>query len=366
MRLEFSSVIYENPLPQLRSVMSTFPGIAQLPSGRIIAVYTLGEAFESIDGTAYISFSDDGGKTFSAPRRILDKSEEKIRMTDYAKPTVTPDGKIIIFGYRYFRENPDLPLGNAENGGTLPDEIFMLESHDEGGNFTKPAVIPSTFGNSVEASAPLYVLSDGSLATPITCFPDWSGNLDSRLCGRLLISRDGGKSFDDSTVCTAFPGDTVTCYEQRMCETESGALVVVSWNEDTKTGERMNNHITISRDGGRSFSAPIDTGVRGQATGILSLGGERVMTLHAVRRDTDAPGIYAVIADVSCGWRVISSERVWAPKTPMVKSANMAEIFSFLKFGQPSAIKLEDGGILMTHWTSEDGVYKTVVNKFCL
>ena len=42
----------------------------------------------------------------------------------------------------------------------------------------------------------------------------------------------------------------------------------------------------------------------------------------------------------------------------------MAEIFGFLKFGQPSAIKLDNGNILMTHWKCEDGIYKTVVNCY--
>ena len=44
--------------------------------------------------------------------------------------------------------------------------------------------------------------------------------------------------------------------------------------------------------------------------------------------------------------------------------SKMAEIFSFLKFGQPSAIKLSDGTFLMCHWVCEDGVYKTIATKF--
>jgi hypothetical protein len=41
----------------------------------------------------------------------------------------------------------------------------------------------------------------------------------------------------------------------------------------------------------------------------------------------------------------------------------MAEIFSFLKFGQPGAIKLKNGDIMMSHWYAQDGQYKTVATR---
>ena len=150
-----------------------------------------------------------------------------------------------------------------------------------------------------------------------------------------------------------------------MCQTDDETIVVISWNENTRTGERMNNHVAISLDNGKTFSAPIDTGIRGQASSILAIGGTKVMSIHAIRRDTDEPGVYAAIADVAGGqWKLISIEKIWAPNTPVIKNTKMAEIFSFLKFGQPSAIKLPDGGFLMCHWTQEDGVYKTIATKF--
>ena len=56
-----SSVIYENPLPQLRSRQSAFPFLCELPGGMLLASHAIGEAFESVDGTTYLSRSEDGG-----------------------------------------------------------------------------------------------------------------------------------------------------------------------------------------------------------------------------------------------------------------------------------------------------------------
>jgi len=44
----------------------------------------------------------------------------------------------------------------------------------------------------------------------------------------------------------------------------------------------------------------------------------------------------------------------------------MAEIFSFLKFGQPGAILLKDGDAMMTHWYAQEGQYKTVATRISL
>ena len=360
MKVLHTSYIYENPMPQLRAVNSAFPGVCVLPDGRLMALHQMGQAFESVDGTPYVSYSSDMGKTWTKPRQVFDKSGETVPLTDCGKPTLLPDGRVMLFGYQFFRENPDLPLGNPETGGLLPSNVYYAISDDMGETWSEKTVIKTSWHGSTEASAPMYVLKDGTLATPITGFPRWDGSSAGRNCGRLLYSRDGGKTWADDVVCAEFPGDTVSCYEQRMAETEDGTLVVTLWCESFATGERLNNFVTVSTDGGRSFSAPQDTGVRGQATGIVSLGGNKVMTLHAVRRDTDRPGIYACVAEIVDGvFTPISTELVWEPSTPFVKSKFTAEIFAFLKFGQPGGILLPDGKVLMTYWVAEEGVYKT-------
>ena len=184
--------------------------------------------------------------------------------------------------------------------------------------------------------------------------------MSGKRCGRLLRSYDQGATWNDDVICMAFPGDTVYCYEQRMCVLGNGDLVVIGWNEDAVSGQRLNNHVTISADCGQSFSAPMDTGVRGQASSIISLGGQRTLSLHAVRRDTEDVGIYACIADLAGGkWKKESCERIWSPRAPMSRVKGMAEVFSMLKFGQPGALRLSEKRVLVFFWMCEEGVYKT-------
>jgi len=367
MKVKSSSIIYENPLPQLRSIQSTFPFLFELPTGRIGAVSVLGEAFESVNGRSHICFSDDGAKTFSRPIPMFDHEDREGRLTDYAKATSLPDGRILAIGYAYLRDDPTLPIGNPENGGVLDDFVFWSISEDGGKSFSKMKKIDCAWGPHVEASAPVTLLRDGSWITPITGFPDWEGNMHGKLCGRALRSYDEGRSWHDDVISMDFGDTPITCYEQRMCQTDSGAIISIGWNENLETGERLTNHYTYSLDNGKTFSEPISTGILGQASSVLALGGERLLALHAVRRDTDRPGIYGYVIDFSeRSWNIIDSAIIWEPKTPLKKDERMAEIFSFLKFGQPGAILLSDGDVLMSHWYAESGEYKTVATRISL
>ena len=60
MKSKWTKDIYTNPLPQLKSRQAIFPSLCELDDGRIAASFIIGEAFESVDSRAYISFSDDG------------------------------------------------------------------------------------------------------------------------------------------------------------------------------------------------------------------------------------------------------------------------------------------------------------------
>jgi len=366
MKVVFQNSIYENPLPQLRSRQAFFPWLCEKADGEIVASFAIGEAFESVDSASYVCTSRDGGRTWSAPARMFDLQGEEDKLTDYCKVSTLPDGRLVALGYTFLRDDPELSIGNPENGGLLDDFIFFSISEDGGKTWGQMQRIDCAWGPHAEASAPLTVLQDGTWMTPITGFPDWNGKLHSKMCGRALTSRDGGKTWCDDAVCMDFDGK-VTCFEQRICQLDSGAILCIGWNENAETGERMENHYTVSYDGGKTWSAPLPTGVRGQASSLCALGGEKFLALHAVRRDTDRPGIYAYVVDFSeKTWKIVDECVVFEPIVPVLKDSKMADIFSFLKFGQPGAILLSDGNVLMSHWYAQDGRYQTVATRIRL
>ena len=367
MRIVESSIIYENPLPQLCSRQSIFPFMCECKDGTLAAIHVLGEAFESVDGSSYVSHSTDGGRTWGTPIKMFEQNKFPHPITDYCKAVTLEDGRLVAIGYAYQRENLLLPIGNPVTGGLLDDFVFYSISKDNGKTWGEIIPIQCSWGPHVEASAPLTILKDGTWLTPITGFPKWDGTMTGPMCGRALRSEDEGKTWSDGAVCMEFGERSVTCYEQRMCQLESGAIICIGWNEDTNTGERLENHYTVSYDNGKTWTQAMSTGILGQASSVCAIGGERLLALHAVRRDTDKPGIYGYIVDFSeKTWNIVEEVLLWEPATPMIKDTKMAEIFSFLKFGQPGAILLKDGDIMMTHWYAQEGQYKTVATRIAL
>ena len=363
----YESVIWTNPKPVLRSRHSFFPFACELDDKTLLASHVIGEAFESVDGTTWLSKSGDRGKTWELLPRKHKKSASEIPTTDYLKITNCGGGNLLLFGYEHFRKDPELTIGNQETSGVLDSRMILLRSPDNGATWSDAEEISCGWGHHVEASSPLLVLKNGGWVTPIAEVVKWDGSHSGALCGRLLKSKDRGKTWDDRTV-TMRLGDNVAVFEQRVCQLgPSGAVVVIAWNEDLKTGERLNNHYAVSYDSGETFEGPFDTGVRGQASSVCAIGGDRLLALHAVRRDTPKPGIYAYIVNLQNGkWEIENESLIWEPNFPVTKDTNMAEVFSFLKFGQPGAVKLSDGSILTTHWVVEQGQGRTVAMKLAI
>ena len=358
------SIIWTNPIPVLNSRHSYFPFACELENGDILATHQMGEAFESVNGTTRLCISHDKGQTFELLPVFYDKSGQEIPTTDSLKATNVGGGRVAMIGYEYERPDPTQPIGNPETGGVQNSYVIFLISNDNGKTWSKPQRVPSTFQGPIEASAALTVLQNGDWVTPITSFVTWEGVRLEPSCGRLLRTNDEGKTWSDDVICMDM-GENVSAYEQRLCQLEdSGALVNIAWCEDLVTGESFNNQYTISYDNGQSFEGPFDTGIFGQASSVCSIGEDRLLALHAMRKGTDRPGIYAYVVNLENGkWDIEAEKVIWEPDTPIVKDNSMAAVFAYLKFGQPGAIKLSDESILTTHWTVENGQGKTIAMK---
>ena len=124
MKIIHSNIIYENPLPQLRSRQSFFPFLCEFADGTIGATIVLGEAFESVDSASYFLTSEDKGRTWSKPIKMHNTTKYNFPLTDYCKVTTLSDGRLVCFGYAYIRKDQELPIGNPKNGGCLDSLVF--------------------------------------------------------------------------------------------------------------------------------------------------------------------------------------------------------------------------------------------------
>lgn len=152
------------------------------------------------------------------------------------------------------------------------------------------------------------------------------------------------------------PAGDLTPYEARLAEMPDGRLVALAWACDTSCNEHHANRMTVSRDGGYTWSAPIDTGVMAQASNLLPWRGDPLLTIHAHRGDD--PAIRIRVVDFAGDRpRVIEEKSIWGAGAGAQTHAGqtIAAMFTSLKFGQPSLVRLSDDEYLAAHWSVEDG-----------
>ena len=135
MKLINSTTVYENSIPHLRSRHGYFPGGTVLPDGDLLVIFSLSEAFESTDAFPYAMRSQDSGATWTMQGPMYEKPQDA-RYSEYLKPLLLRDGRLVATGYRFYRDNPEQPICNPVNGGFSPSDLALSISQDNGKTWT--------------------------------------------------------------------------------------------------------------------------------------------------------------------------------------------------------------------------------------
>lgn len=354
-------VVYDNPSPHIRSRHGYFPGLVRLPSGDLLALFAMGEAMDAANLTTMVSRSRDQGRTWELEGPLHEKDAAHRFDADNMKPTALSDGTIIATGYRFHRSDPDAPIVNPETDGLREGDNLVSFSHDEGHTWSRPRVIPRTRPELVEASGPSIQLRDGTILAAGSLFPMWDGTHPSGHIGVLLRSRDMGETWNDQTVFFRDPEERFMPSEPRLCEMQDGRIVSLCWTTDHLARENLANHVTVSHDGGVSWSEAIDTGIPAQASNLMHLGGDRLLTIHCHREGE--VGLFVRIVDFANDeWRTVEECDIW-DNAVSSEVASYAEMALKLKFGQASLLRLDNGDILGTHWAVEDGQGRILTHR---
>ena len=252
--------IYDNPRPQVHSRHGIFPDLLELPGGELLALFVLGEAFESPNSTTVVSRSQDGGRSWTLQGPLYDKSVDPVVSSDGMKATRLRDGRLIAVGYRFYRHDPEQGISLEETGGILPGDDVVSFSEDEGRTWTVPRVIPRSHPELLEISGPCIQTADGDLLAVAGIFKMPDGSNPSGQYGVLFRSRDNGETWDDRGRFFELPGREVTAWESRICEMQPGRVVAITWAYDFPAAKHLPNYVAISRDNGHTWSDPINTG----------------------------------------------------------------------------------------------------------
>ena len=337
--------IYANPALLLLSRQAVFPGVVQLPGGELLAMFSIGQAFDAADMRAVVSRSTDGGQTWSPPQALHEGAE---LASESFKPVVLPDGRVLATGYVFLRPDMETPIVDGGTMETLPLRNRLSVSEDRGQSWSMPADF-SVEGAPLELSGPAIVLPSGRIlaaAAPFHLRP--SGHE-----GWIIASDDSGGSWRKLSVFYRSDGGQIAPWECRLCHMGDGRVAVIFWAYDLARQVNLDNHIGISNDGGESFDQVLPTGIMGQASNIMALDHDRLLSIHCHR---DAPVSLTVRALrlTGDGIAVEAETAIFGAQDQGSATDGIVNQFASLRFGQPALLRLDVDRVLATCWKVED------------
>ena len=118
------------------------------------------------------------------------------------------------------------------------------------------------------------------------------------------------------------------------------------------------NDICFSHNDGETWEPYHSTGIRGQTLSVLPLGNDRLLVLYN-RRYGRQGIVMALVKFTETEWTVVEEDLLYDAcgfrDVPDSGASGVDELASF-QFGFPTAIRLNDGNFLVTHWCVEQGV----------
>lgn len=353
-----TGLIYGNPKPHLYSRQASFPSLALLPGGELLAAFGVGSGFESADHQTMQARSTDGGRTwqFEGP---LFTEQRPTPTSSNLRISLTPGGELVAFGARWDRSRDDEGLTNPATLGFVETELIMLRSADGGRSWSGPTTInPPLVGPSFEICSPVLALNDGRWLIPTATWKGWDGECPNGMKAIALVSHNRGDTWPEYVDVMDGTAEGVIYWEQKIIDLGDGRLLAVCWTHDLASGQDREVHYALSHDAGRSFDMPRPTGLHGQTTTPIFLGDGRIVCVY---RRTDAPGLWAAYVHLDGdAWVNETQLPLWGQAAQgggyVVGGDNLSHAFARLRFGLPAGLLLPDGEVFAAFWCVEECV----------
>ncbi len=334
-----------------------YPRVVRLSESELLASFVAGTAVETPDSHPMLSRSTDGGVSWALQGPVDANRPPKFAPTETGFISQDFDGSLMCLGGRWFidPENPDLPLVNPKTSGMRDNQIVLRRSTNGGRSWTAAQILPKPLPAPLELPTGMMAPADSTNRFSCSTWGEWSGAAPYGHRVLLVTSADRCKTWGEPVTVLYDPSDRIGYWEARITPILEGGLLATCWAHDQSSDKDLPNHFAVSRDGGKKWTAPTATPVMGQTGWPLWLGGDRALFVYNHRRNP--VGVRAQIAQISdTAWTTVYDAEIWSPevKTESTIAKDDYAVTGF-QFGAPSAIRLDERGVMVIYWCVEDG-----------
>ena len=339
--------------------------LANLADGSVLAAYRIGDASDTVNGTAEIRRSKEGGRSWGPPERPFGSMINGRIGTIYAL-AITPLGgsRLIAANLWVDREafGPDAPLFNPETEGCLPMKILLADSEDDGRTWTawREVAVPPDVGPP-SLTSPIRRLPSGRLLLSIESNKDyWSVDpwFQRVVCHK---SSDAGRPWAPPRTVIQDPTGRIRNWDLRIAPAAppDTRLVSFGWTYDSETVSYLNIQRRLSADEGLTWTPPEDLGFADQPAHPAILPDGRVVLVwvdrfgtHSIRARVAA----AVDAPFDPETETVLYQLPPAAPSPAGTEGDGGEALVAMQgwtFGLPFALPRPDGTVLVACYLGE-------------
>lgn len=315
-----------------------FPTAERLKNGDIVVVYYDSPDHVSPEGRVSMVRSSDQGRTWSAPKVVVDGPRDE-RDPNVAE---TARGTLLV---SFFES--DASRSPTSQG------VFVMRSSDGGQTWSLPALVATTLKGAA-TSAKIVQLEDGDLLIPI--YGGRGGSQDA--IAVVVRSSDDGRTWSPESEATIAAAPGVSFVEPAVASLGGGRLLAMIRTE----GRERNAFESYSLDGGRTWSAPARTDLVAQASDLLPMQGgpNRDLLVHtwgdvSGRFGESRPTVLQVVrfrefpsARLSSEPRLLHQGQCWSDE------------------GYPSSVQLSESRVLTVYYDACGGyiagTFSTIVD----
>ena len=339
------------------------PGITPLSDGSLIACQHVGEGLGTADNHIEVLRSTDGAVTWMNEGSIHSGGPPEDGWS-YRGPHISevPDGRLVMTATRF--ETRGEKLFDPESEVLQRPEMLLFWSEDAGHTWSAPQVVPVDLPPEKytwNGAGVLLQLAPDRWMYPLeTWKPEgYAGPPDQKAAA--VFSTDQGRTWGAFTVVADDPSGVLLWWDQMCTLLPDGRIYTMLWTHRYGTSGDLPNHWTVSEDGGRTWSGPRSTNLRGQVCAPIALADGRVAAIYnfrhepqgirvALSEDLEAFDVMGEVVVFDAGAEATLGE----PETDNFLAEHMQ-----IAFGKPGGIRLADGDLMTYFWCTVGGVTHT-------
>ncbi len=339
------------------------PVITPLQDGSFIACQHVGSNLSAPDNHIDVLRSADGGKSWANEGSIHGgKPPEDGKSYRGPRISVVPDGRLVMAATRF--EAGEGTLFDPESEAQQRPEMLLLWSEDLGRTWSEPQVVPVDLPPEKytwNGAGSLLQLAPDRWMYPLETWKPvgYEGPPDQKAAA--VFSADRGETWGELTVVADDPTGSLLWWDQMCTLLPDGRIYTLLWTHKYGTPEDLPNHWVVSEDGGRKWSEPRPTNLRGQVCAPIALPDGRVVAIYNFRHEPQ--GIHVAVTEDLERFDVEHEVVVFDAGSEATLGAPEADTFiaGHLKigFGKPGGVRLPDGQLLTYFWCTTGGITHT-------